>query len=137
MENKEEYLKDIFEKSPIGILFYDKEGSLVDANQSALNIEKVSQFKDINGINLFITPDIESRKEELLKNGIIRFQSSRNLYKAKEQGFYTPTDSGIIYIDYTVSVTDFGFLMQIQDITDINRFENVMLSRFRLIEFAN
>ena len=104
-------------ESPIGILVYDKEGKLVDANQSALEILRVSQFKDIKGINLFVNPDIESRKEELLKNGIIRFQSSRELDTAKERGFYTPTESGIIYIDYTVSVTDSGFLMQIQDIS--------------------
>lgn len=43
MENKEGHLKEIFEKSPIGILFYDKEGELVDANRSALNIGIISQ----------------------------------------------------------------------------------------------
>ena len=116
MEQSDNF-REIFEKSPIGILFYNKKGELVDANQSALNIERISKFEDIKGINLFINPNIESRKEELLKNGIIKFQGSNNLDKAKELGFYNPTESGIIHIDYTVSVTDFGYLMQIQDIT--------------------
>ena len=137
MENKEQHLKGIFEKSSIGILFYDKEGELVYANQSALDIERISQFQDIKGTNLFINPDIEIRRKKLLKEGIINFQSSRNLYKANEHGFYTSTNFGTIYIDYTISVNDFGFLVQIQDITNTKRFENVMLARFRLIEFAN
>lgn len=137
MENKERHLEGIFGKSSIGILFYDKEGELVYANPSALDIERVSQFQDIKETNLFINPDIELRRKKLLKEGVIKFQSSRNLYKAEEHGFYTSTNFGIIYIDYTISVNDFGFLVQIQDITDTKRFENVMLARFRLIEFAN
>ncbi|MGF7118628.1 ATP-binding protein [Methanobacterium oryzae] len=118
MDDQNNQYSEIFEKSPIGILFYDKEGKLVDANQSALKIARVSKFEDIRGINLFVNPFIESRKEELLKNGIIRFQSSRDLDTAEEYGFYTATESGIIYIDYTISVTDSGFLMQIQDISE-------------------
>lgn len=43
MENKWGHLKEIFEKSPIRILFYDKECELVDANRSALNIGIISQ----------------------------------------------------------------------------------------------
>ncbi|MGF7118957.1 PAS domain S-box protein [Methanobacterium oryzae] len=120
---KSDKFEEIFEKSPIGILFYDKEGKLIDANQSALKIERIPKFEDVKGISLFINPDIESRKKELLKNGIIRFQSSRELNKTKEYGFYTPTESGIIYIDYTVSITDSGFLMQIQDITESKKAE--------------
>ena len=38
MEDQNKQLREIFEKSPIGILFYDKEGKLTDANQSALEI---------------------------------------------------------------------------------------------------
>ena len=48
---------------------------------------------------------------------LLNFKLQIDLYAAKELGIYTPTESGIIYIDYTVSVTDFGYLMQIQDIT--------------------
>ena len=35
MDDQNNQYSEIFEKSPIGILFYDKEGKLVDANQSA------------------------------------------------------------------------------------------------------
>lgn len=118
MDDQNNQYSEIFEKSPIGILFYDREGKLVDANQSALKIARVSQFKDVQGINLFADPHIESRKEELLKNGIIKFQASRDLYAAKGRDIYIPTESGIIYIDYIVSVTDSGFLMQVQDISE-------------------
>lgn len=116
LEQSEQF-REIFEKSPIGILFYDKKGILIDSNQSALEIARISQFSDIEGTNLFDNPYIESRKEELLKNGFIRFESPIDLNKVKELGFYTPTRDEFIYIDYTVSVIDSGFIAQIQDIT--------------------
>lgn len=116
LEQSEQF-KEIFEKSPIGILFYDKKGILIDSNQSALEIARVSQFSDIEGTNLFDNPYIESHKEELLKNGFIRFESPIDLNKVKELGFYIPTRDEFIYVDYTVSVIDSGFIAQIQDIT--------------------
>jgi len=134
MDNQNNLFREIFKRSPIGILFYDKEGKLIDANQSALEILRVSQFKDIKGINLFINPDIEYREEELLKNGFIRFQSSSDLDNTKKSGIYTPTESGIIYIDYTVSVTNSGFLMQIQDITEQKKTDEKLIQKHDLLE---
>lgn len=75
LEQSNDKFREIFEKSPIGILFYDAEGKLTDANQSALQIAAVSHLQDIKGTNLFDNYYIESHKEELLKNGYIRFES--------------------------------------------------------------
>ncbi|MGZ7136124.1 MAG: PAS domain S-box protein, partial [Methanobacterium sp.] len=121
MENSK--FREIYEKSPIGILFYDKDGTLTDANQSALKIAAISQLEDVKGTNLFDNPYVESHKEELLKDGYIKFESPINLDKIKEQGFYTPIKGGVIYIDYTISVTDSGFLAQLQEITEHKKAE--------------
>ncbi|MGZ7136237.1 MAG: PAS domain S-box protein [Methanobacterium sp.] len=124
MEDQNRQFREIFENSPVGIIFFDKEGNLVDVNPSALKVLRVSQLEDVKGINLFVNPYVESRKEELFKNGIIKLQYSSDLDTAKDYGFYTPTESGIIYVDYTVSITDSGFIGQIQDITEHKQVEN-------------
>ncbi len=45
----EEKFREIFEKSPIGILFFDKEGNLTDANPSALEIGGFPSLNDVIG----------------------------------------------------------------------------------------
>ncbi|WP_414469214.1 PAS domain S-box protein [Methanobacterium sp. ACI-7] len=122
--------KEIFDKSPIGILFYDKNGKLTNANESALEIAGILQLEDVKGTNLFDNPYVESHKEELLENGLIRFQSPLNFDNIKELGFYTPTKSGTAFIDYTISTTDSGFLAQLQDVTDKKEIEEKFYKAF-------
>ena len=50
---------------------------------------------------------------------MIKFQAIIDLIQIKEPNIYNPIESKIIDIDWTVSVTDSGYLIQIQDITDI------------------
>jgi PAS domain S-box-containing protein len=121
--------REIFNQSPIGILFHDKEGVAVNANNSALKIMAISKLDDILGINLFDNPFIAEKKEKLLKEGIIRFQAPLDLDIIKELGFYYPTKKGVLFLDYTVSVTDSGYLVQIQDITERKIAEEVQRSR--------
>ncbi len=117
MEDSENKFREIFERSPIGILFFDKEGKLADANPAALEIGGIPSLNVCREVNLFSDPHIASRKEELLEKGLIKFQAPINFDKINKLGFYTPTKSGIAFIDYTVSDTDSGYLVQIQDIT--------------------
>ncbi|MGZ7048194.1 MAG: PAS domain-containing sensor histidine kinase, partial [Methanobacterium sp.] len=113
----------IFEKSPIGILFYDREDKLIDANKYALEIFGIPSLNGCLGLNLFDNPDIVLRKDELLNNGLIRFQAPLDFDIIKKLGLYNPKKSGIVFIDYTVSVTDSGYLVQIQDITKHEKAE--------------
>ena len=46
MEDSNNKFREIFEKSPIGILFYDKEGKLTDANNSALEIAGIPSLNE-------------------------------------------------------------------------------------------
>ena len=118
LKNKNSQFNEIFDKSPIGILFYDKNGNLTDANQSALEIAGIPSLNVCIKFNLFDNPNVNSRKEELLEKGFIKFQASLNFDNIKKSSLYNPTKSGTAFIDYTVSVTDSRFLVQIQDITD-------------------
>ena len=68
--------EEIFYQSPIGILLYDKEGRLTNANDSALNIAKIPRLNDILGTNIFDNPLLASKKEDLREKGLINFQDS-------------------------------------------------------------
>ena len=123
MNKKDKIFKEIFDKSPIGIFCYDKKGNLIDANLTALEIAGIESITNFKKVNLFDNPNIASKKSELLKTGLIKFQSQLNYDNIKNRGFYVPTKSGTAFIDWTVSVTDSNFLVQIQDITEREKAE--------------
>jgi PAS domain S-box-containing protein len=54
---------------------------------------------------------------------MIRFQSKIDFENIRKIGFYDHTRSRIDYLDYVISVTDFGYLVQIQDITERKKAE--------------
>ena len=109
--------REIFLKSPIGILFYDKECRLVAVNQSAKEIMGIPEAEDIN-LNLFDNLDIASKKEKLTDEGIIKVQYEMNFENIRKAEHYNPTRSGIAYLDLIISFIDSGYLVQIQDITE-------------------
>ena len=115
--------EELFYQSPLGIFFYDKKGRLINANDSALNIARIPKFDDVLGTNLFDNPKIDSKKGYLHEKGLIKFQDTLDLIQIKKQNIYNPIESKIIDIDWTVSITDSGYMVQIQDITDIIKAE--------------
>ncbi|HEX3013272.1 MAG TPA: PAS domain-containing protein [Methanobacterium sp.] len=122
--------KEIFNKSPIGILFYNKEGNLIDANQSALEITGTSSLDVCRELNLFDNSVIASKKEELLNEGVIRFHDDLDFENMGKNGLNTEK-SGTFFIEGIVSVVDSGFLMQIQDITERKKSKELLQSEER------
>ena len=112
--------EEIFSQSPIGIFLYDNDGRLTNANDSALNIARIPKLDDVLGTNIFENPTLASKKEELHEKGLIKFQDTLNLIEIKEQNIYNPFEPEIFDIDWTISVTDSGYLVQVQDITEQN-----------------
>ena len=118
MDGHEGQFKEIFEKSPIGILFYNKKCELVKTNQSALEILGIPSLKVLKEVNLFDKLLVKIHKERLLKKEYLQFQTAINLEKITY-----PLKKGIIYIDYTISITDSGYLIQVQDISEQKKAE--------------
>ena len=133
MNKTDNIFKEIFDKSPIGIFCYDKKGNLIDANSTALEIAGIDSIDNFKKVNLFDNPDIASKKSELLKKRLIKFQSQLNYEDIKNKGFYVPTKSGTAFIDWTVSVTDSNFLVQIQDITGHEKAEKEFKKEHELL----
>lgn len=120
----EEKFREIFEKSPIGIIFLDKEGQLTDANSSTLKIMGYPSLNDVMGLNSFKDLYIAPKKDELLEKGHIKIQSPIDFDNIKKSGIYKPTRSGTAFLDLTISVIDSGFLVQIQDISEQKKAED-------------
>lgn len=99
---------EIFENSPLGILFFNKEGKLIDANPAALKIIGVKSFDSIEDITIWDNEDIKLRTNELDENQIIRF-------KAVLFPNFRPRN--VVFIDWIVTKSNSGFLVQMKDIT--------------------
>ena len=106
--------REIFLKSPVGILFYDKKGNLTAANQSANDIMGIPESESVN-LNLFNNCDIASKRKKLVDEGKIEVSSEINF---ENIGRYNPTRTGTAYLDFIISVIDSGYLVQIQDVTE-------------------
>ncbi len=124
---KSDYNGEIFNKSPIGILIYDKEGKLVDVNLSALKIVGIPK-EDASDINLFENTFLAQKKDALTKNGLLRFQAPLHLETNEDS--CKPLKLKTDLIDWTVSVIDSGFLVQIQNIDKISQSEEKYRSFF-------
>ena len=117
MELKDRF-REIFDKSPIGILIYDKKGNLIDINQSAQTIGLNYKLEDSLDKNIFDNPNIAPIKERLLKEGLIEFQVPLNPENIYYNGYDNSRNSDPVLINWIVSVTDSGFLVKIQDINE-------------------
>ncbi|MFZ0441183.1 MAG: PAS domain S-box protein, partial [Methanobacterium sp.] len=118
--------KEIFYQSPIGLLLYDKNGKLTNANDSALKIARIPKLDDVVGTNIFDNPTISSKKDELLNKRLINFQDSLDLNKINENNIFDPLETKMIDIEWTISVIDSGYLVQIQDITKSKKAEEAL-----------
>ena len=117
MNKKDHIFQELFDKSPIGIFCYDKKGNLIDANPTALKIVGINSLDKFKEVNLFDNPNIASKKSELLEKGLIKFQSQLNYENIKNKDFYVPIKAGTVFMEGSVSITNSGFLVQIQDVT--------------------
>ena len=105
--------REIFEKSPVGLLFFNRKGIMVDANQSALEITGITHWDKQPGINLFHNPIIPCNKEELTEKSIINFQNQLNSEKISDFQDITPPHITECF-EGTISVLNSGYLVQIQ-----------------------
>ncbi len=118
----EEKFKETYQKSPIGVVICNNIGEILYVNQSTLKILRISKLEDLPHNNIFLYPNLAEKKVLLVKDGVIEFQESSNLLKSNKEIF----DSSETLINWNVSVIDSGFLVQIQDIKEWQKTENVI-----------
>ncbi|SCG84867.1 PAS domain S-box protein [Methanobacterium congolense] len=111
---------EMFNRSPIGILLYNKDGKLLDANHSALEI--TGNLEEDSDLDIFCSEFMAQNKEILAEEGSFRFQAPLNFENIKNKAF---EKSGEILIDWNISVLDSGFLVQIQEVTEKTSEESI------------
>ncbi|MFA0834081.1 PAS domain-containing protein [Methanobacterium formicicum] len=122
----------MFDKSPMGILLYDEEGELVDANPAAIKLIGLPKLKDLPEINLFHNPIIPCQRDEIREKGVIRFQTQLDSGKIRDYFIFTSCDP--LLIEGTVSTIDSGYLVQIQEVIS-ERTEELHISEERYRRF--
>jgi PAS domain S-box-containing protein len=101
--------EEIFKNTPIGILFFNSRGELIDANPATLKIIGLPDLESIKRLKFFDNEDIKLRTKELDKNKIIRFKAPLpSNFKSKRQK---------VIIDWIITESNSGYLVQMDDIT--------------------
>ena len=98
-----------------------------------MEIAGINSLNDFKKVNLFDNPLVFSRKDKLLKNGLIKFQYNN----IKNEGSYVFVNSGVAFIDWTILVVDFGFLVQIQATGEIKKSEEEIKRNNKILNGIN
>ena len=68
-ETNEDKLKSIFDNVPVGIEIYDKDGILIDINQTEQDLFGIKERMDVLGVNIFENPNLKDSVKEQIRNG--------------------------------------------------------------------
>ncbi|MCD8029289.1 MAG: ATP-binding protein [Bacteroides sp.] len=68
LDRSEKILRNIYDNLSVGIELYDKDGRLVDLNNSNMEMFGITKKEDVIGLNLFDDPNIPQEHKDLLKN---------------------------------------------------------------------
>jgi two-component system sensor histidine kinase/response regulator len=134
LRKSEERFKNIFTESPIGIELYDTLGNLVEANEASLKIFGIQNPEEVTRLNLFQNPNLpEHVRNNLLKGEFARCEILYDFEKIKEYNLYETSKKGSIYLDIEITPigkdgqkSSFGYLVQIQDITERKTTEEAL-----------
>jgi PAS domain S-box-containing protein len=126
--------RGIYESSPIGIELYNEKNELVQINPACLKIFGLRNASDLKGFHLFDDPNVsEDVKTYLAAKKEVRYQVVYDFEKVKARGVFKTSRSGEAYLD--IVITPFssstetgigGFLVQLQDITERRRAEELL-----------
>ena len=116
--------RGIYEQSPIAIEIYDKEGKLIDVNQTTLDIFGVKDKKYVLGFDLWADPNLTTEKMKQLKNGKeICISTDFDFEIVKANNLYPTSRSGKMFMDmYSIPLKNedeiVGYLVQIVETTE-------------------
>ncbi len=132
-----EHLRIIYENSPLGIEFYDAEGSLINANRACLEMFGVTDISAIIKFNLFDDPNLsEQHKNELREGGTIKQEISFDFAKVREHNLYPTSKQGTVYLDLVITPllspdakSNIGYTVTVRDITLRRNAEAMLLEQ--------
>ncbi len=100
----EELLRAILSESPEGILVFDAEGRLLDANEASLGLLGVYRVEDFMGMDIFAVPSISGdTKERLMKGETVHMQSAFDFDLLKGIGVLPTRRTGVGFLDLSVA----------------------------------
>ena len=131
----EERFRRIFEESPIGFEIYNSKGLLINANKASLAILGVADISDVHGVSLFEEAYLEDEcKRKLEKGETVRCKVVVELNRAKKLRLHTVKKTGNLNLDVLITPLRGnekesldGYLVQVQDITELKWLENQLL----------
>ncbi|MBN1179901.1 MAG: response regulator [Anaerolineae bacterium] len=129
----EQWFREIYAESPIGIELYDADGLLIDINAASMKIFGVSDATKAYGLRMFNNPNFpHDAKERLLLGETVHYETAYDFERVKRLKRYETTRSGTICLDVKIAAlgedksTPTGYLFQVQDITAQKRTQEAM-----------
>lgn len=142
-ENVERF-QNIFNQSPIGIGYYDKEGNCIEINQAACRIFGIADDQRVVGFKLLEDPNISPELfAELKKGKQITYISEFDFELVKKHNLYPTSRSGKIFTSVSISpIRDnnsniLGYIGQVQDITNQKKVEDALQKQIAEYEVLN
>ena len=129
LRESEEWFRNIYERSPIGIELYDSNGNLLRANKACLEMFGVTDIAEIKGFKLLEDPNVTDEVKEALRRGeTVRYEVSFDFELVKKHGLYNTTKSGVVILDVLITPISphRGHLVQTQDTTDRRQAEEAL-----------
>lgn len=125
VRESEAKFRGIYEKSPIGIELYDREGTLVDINRACLEIFGIPDASAVAGFKLFEDPNLsEDLKARLRRGESVRYEIPFDFERINALKLYKTTKNGTIYLDLLITPfggakdeSVIGYLVHVRDIT--------------------
>ncbi len=140
LRKSEEQFRVIFEKSPISIELYDAKGELTYLNQACLDMFGISDPVCVTGFKLFENPNFHRPyKDKAMTGEAVRFESLYDFEPIRQMNLFHTCKTGTFYVDALVTPlsddrkTIFGYMVQIQDITERKHAEDLIRKNERLM----
>ena len=137
-------LIDIFSQSPISIELYDKDGFLLEVNQSCIDLFGLRNGNDIIGFNLFANPHLSEQEIFDIKAGkSIKYEIAYDFELIKNQKLYETTKEGIIYLECFINPTfnqnneTTGYIVHITEITERKNAQELLAKQAKELQEVN